>query len=246
MDDAVSRMGRHSRFREALQDQLQLARIAANTALQGKKLIVFIGGFGDRTGGSRGPIYGKMRGFKGQFGNAQIGYFTKDDKSKAIKWIHDMCRELKCDPSDIAIVGHSLGGDTAASIVADGMRVGALVTVDPVSVIRPDFAKVRENAGQWININANPTDETRSHEFLGNALAGFGNDWSNAPAGYAAKHFNADFNHENVREILPYKSVDSSGEEDFYEDPDKGPDFPSSPVSSGRRPAKRMERPVMT
>jgi hypothetical protein len=77
--------------------------------------------------------------------------------------------------------------------------VGALITIDPVSHGRPDMGKVRENSGNWINVNANPDPAKRAEERNdGNLVAGVGGAWNSAPKGYAHQHYNANINHTDT------------------------------------------------
>ena len=51
----------------------------------------------------------------------------------------------------MTVIAHSWGARAAARVVAAGNAVDKLVTVDPVSVRRPDFGKVAEHSGVWHN-----------------------------------------------------------------------------------------------
>lgn len=81
-----------------------------------------------------------------------------------------------------------------------------LVTLDPVSLVNPDYEKVTANAGTWINVNANPDAKKRAQESgLGNLAAGLGSSWDSDPKGYATQHYNANINHSEARQVLLLK-----------------------------------------
>lgn len=66
-----------------------------------------------------------------------------------------------------------------------------------------DMGKVRQNSGNWVNINANPDKATRAEEgAYGNLIAGLGGAWNSRPKDYAHHHYNADINHADARKVL--------------------------------------------
>ena len=75
-------------------------------------------------------------------------YFTHTEGRKVAKWL----KEMRAENRHTTLIGHSMGGRTAASIVAKGNYVDVLVTVDPVTgylPFRPKFEKVAEHSGAW-------------------------------------------------------------------------------------------------
>jgi hypothetical protein len=109
-------------------------------------------------------------------------------------------------------------------VVGRGVKVGALVTIDPVPHDNPippdgrrrdsgprpplDLEKVRRNSGNWININANPDKIKRAKEGRlggivgGNDIAGIGGAWNSRIDGHAHSHYNANINHADAGDVL--------------------------------------------
>lgn len=84
----------------------------------------------------------------------------------------DIYNWIKENPgAKINIIGYSYGGDTAATITSHlyeklHRKVNLLITLDPVSIFRPNYAKVKNNSNSWVNVMADgPTDPTI---FIGN------------------------------------------------------------------------------
>lgn len=132
----------------------------------------YVGGFFDRT--LEGPAFAAYD--RAVRAGITAEYFTWDEGSKLASWID-------ANNGNVTVIGHSYGGDTAASVVAQGRAVKMLVTVDPVSWFRPDFAAVQANAGIWTNWNA-----TGGQGTLPNIIAGLGGAWNNAPSPYTTWH----------------------------------------------------------
>lgn len=81
--------------------------------------------------------------------------------------------------------------------------MGTLVTLDPVSLGTPNYDKVTANSGTWINVNANPDEAKRCAESgWGNAAAGFGSSWDDAPKGRVTQHYNANINQAGIYNLL--------------------------------------------
>ena len=91
----------------------------------------------------------------------------------------------------INLYGHSYGGDTAAwaAIRAAG-RVNSLTTLDPVSLIQPDFKKLKCSVGTWRNVNAAPSQRDRT-----DTIASLGGKWGAGPRGFATSYAEANVNH---------------------------------------------------
>ncbi len=169
-------------------------------ALKNKKAIAIVGGAGDKTlGHVMEDVYRDMqRNNKG----INIQYFTSDQDKELKAWLEKQGQTYGSD--NIAVVGHSWGGDTAAKVVANGTKVGALITIDPVSHFRPERRDVRANTNNWINVNANPNEAKRATDFMSsNLIAGMGGAWNSWPLGYANYHFNANINHAGAAEVIP-------------------------------------------
>jgi pimeloyl-ACP methyl ester carboxylesterase len=99
----------------------------------------------------------------------------------------------------IDLIGHSWGGDTAATIAENSPRkIDMLITIDPVSVNRPDMNAVRNNTVTWIDVNASTT----SSWTFANMVAGVGGAWNDAPKAYADAFINASANHEEFSKMM--------------------------------------------
>ena len=67
----------------------------------------------------------------------------------------DLASFILANNGHVVVIGHSYGADTAAAVVASlGLKVDVLLTLDPVSIFRPDYVKVAANANSWIDYNA--------------------------------------------------------------------------------------------
>jgi hypothetical protein len=144
--------------------------------------LAFVGGLGDS---GSGLIKGAYDAYKKPDGS--VAYFAFDQADALAAFI-------KASNGDVTVVAHSYGADTAAKVVAAGNQVRQLITLDPVSRIRPDYAKVAANASQWIDFNA---VGGHSSDFS-NFVAGLGGAWGNAPAGFADQLFVVDASHARV------------------------------------------------
>ena len=138
--------------------------------------IAFVGGFFDSTlnlisGNS--PMASAYSAFKADNPGVDAQYFTWTDASGLANWVNQ-------NGGQVTVVAHSYGADTAASVIASGVKVQTLVTLDPVSYVQPDFQQVAANAGQWLNYVATGGGLT-----LPNVIAGIGGAWNNATMGYA-------------------------------------------------------------
>lgn len=189
LDDTSGRYG----------DNAEIAYIRGKieTALAGKSAIARAGGAMDRT--MDGPMISMLPYFKPLHPRADVQYFDHADA----QGIRDAIARAG-GAANVALVGHSYGGDTAAQVVADGAQVGALVTLDPVSHNPPSFQAVRANAGGvWINVNANPDRSRRAAESnMGNFVAGMGGAWDEDPRGSADQYYNANVNHAEIHELM--------------------------------------------
>ena len=77
--------------------------------------------------------------------------------------------------------------------MAAGHAVDVLVTVDPVSWRRPDFADVKKHAGKWYNYYSTATNRGWS-----DVVAWLGRHWKDAPEGFADTHRRIDMTHAGI------------------------------------------------
>ncbi len=137
--------------------------------------------------------------------NAGSGFFYRSK-------IDEFIAELPKD-KEINLIGHSWGGDTAAKVAAANPgRINILVTVDPTSWLWPDFDKVKNSVGKWININAiGTTDNTgRRIRTIGDHTAGIGRSWDARPKDYSVIYIEAPFPHEYFDDMLKYRHPESN------------------------------------
>jgi hypothetical protein len=157
--------------------------------------LAFVGGFFDSTLSALGgnTVYDEytqyMKFLKAYNITADVQYFTWDQASQLTQWGNG----VDASGGQITLIGHSYGGDTAASVVANGLKVKTLITLDPVSYIQPNFQQVAANSGQWLNFVATGGGLT-----LPNAIAGVGGAWNNATQGYATKTTDVSVDHANI------------------------------------------------
>ncbi len=95
----------------------------------------------------------------------------------------------------VVVIGHSYGGDTAATVVASsGVKVDALITLDPVSYFTPSYANVASHANTWIDLNAaggNPAE-------FSNDVAGLGGDWGQPVSKFTTYFANVNLTHGQI------------------------------------------------
>jgi len=195
------------------------------SALQGKQAIALVGGAMDES--TNGAIFGMLKQFQDDHPGVEIKYFTNDGKlydpeapatvpqfgggrgnsatppaETLDSWLGKQAAIYGSD--NVAVIGHSMGADAAARTVENGQKVGALITLDGVSLFSSrNFTDVKSNASTWINVNANPTEEKKKAPGLhGNFWADSGTKWNNDPDGVADHHYNANINHADVKQFL--------------------------------------------
>ena len=160
--------------------------------------LAFVGGFFDYTasllGGSGAQTtyneYQQYRAWAAQYApNLDVQYFTWDNSAGLAAWGN----QVDASGGQITLIGHSYGADTAASVVANGLKVQTLVTLDPVSHAQPNFQQVTANSGQWLNFVAAGGGLT-----LPNAIAGAGSAWNDATMGYATRTINVNTDHGGI------------------------------------------------
>jgi pimeloyl-ACP methyl ester carboxylesterase len=181
--------------------RLDVIKRQISEALKNKRAIALVGGAADDS--TNGPVAQIKKDMEKKYPGVQIQYFTHDQGEELAQWLREQGQVY--GSNNVAVIGHSWGGDTAATVVAHGVNVGALVTIDPVSNFPPDLGDVKANARNWININANPDRAKRAAEGSGpgNWIAGLGGAWNDDPKDYADHHYNANINHAGVWELLP-------------------------------------------
>ena len=201
--------------------RLEVIRQQIYEALKNKKAIAIVGGAGDHWFSHIiENITSKMQEFNRDI---KIKYFTNDQGSDLKEWLEKQGQTYGSD--NVAVIGHSWGGGTAMSVLGRGrgVKVGALITIDPVPHDNPippdrrrrdsgplpplDLGKVRENSGgNWINVNANPDQATRAAGIgFDNVIAGLGEAYNRGIESYADHYFNANINHGDAGTLLPLR-----------------------------------------
>jgi hypothetical protein len=143
---------------------------------------IFIGGRADKT--LKAGVFESNSMKKYTYGDNY--YATHDANELMIKLINKMPKSRQ-----INLIGHSHGGDTATEIVETiPNRIHTLITIDPVSIFRPNFRTLKDKTKLWINVNA--VGESAS---TGDIAAFFGRAWNDAPDGHADKHLKMPFTH---------------------------------------------------
>ncbi|WP_157692425.1 DUF3060 domain-containing protein [Granulibacter bethesdensis] len=149
----------YANYRAASQYALQVAQITPGM-LGRPEHIPFVGGAGDSS------ISGLIKGYEDHYQhyhpNADVKYFTWDQSLELAAW-------AKNSGGTATIIAHSYGGSTAASVVASGIHVNTLVTIDPVGYYTPDFTKITENSQKWYDFNS-----SNSGINIPNVIAGVG------------------------------------------------------------------------
>ncbi|WP_028875727.1 FG-GAP-like repeat-containing protein [Teredinibacter turnerae] len=156
----------------------------SSLATGAKAKVAFVGGFFDET--IHGPVISAYEEYIGEGGDAT--YFTWDQGGDLSAWIDSNSGYA------ITVIGHSYGGDTAATIVSKGHKVSHLITVDPVGWTRPNYSSVAANSGKWTNYNAVGGGRLN----FSNIVAGIGGAWNNAPVEYVTQPIDAKYDHADV------------------------------------------------
>jgi hypothetical protein len=139
---------------------------------------------------------------------ANVQYYGQQnaDIGSAVKYVQD-----NVPPGQpITLVGHSLGGNTAAQVAIALNRPNDvnLITIDPVSgghldnIIGPSrdetFNQAHNATAYWANVSA--TRPTPWH--IPNLIADIGGPWNDGPNGYADDQLTADVDHEQFGRML--------------------------------------------
>ena len=160
------------------------SRSSGPTLSQGTGGTAFVGGFFDYW--THGPVYDQYLEYIRLNPGAGAAYFTWDQGGALASWID-------ANGGAVSVIGHSYGGDTAASVVAAGHGVNSLTTVDPVGWTRPSYSAVAANSGSWTNLNA-----VGGGWSTPNIIAGIGGAWNSGPSGYATIFRNINQDHAGV------------------------------------------------
>ena len=132
--------------------------------------------------------------------NRESEYFAWTQRRAVIARIEEFLNTYA--HGKVNVIGHSYGGDTACWVIADlvrfkSRRVDRLLTLDPVSILRPDLARVRQGVGYWVNIVADPT-RPGPHDLI----AICGGKWWDYPEDNPDYHFRLDVNHEDFSGMM--------------------------------------------
>jgi hypothetical protein len=112
--------------------------------------IAFVGGFFDSTISdlsANGTVQKAEQAYRDAHPGVDVQYFTWDQGDQLSTW-------AGAAGGSAVLIAHSYRADTAATVVASGVKVATLVTLDPVSYFRPDFSQIAKKAGQWFDYNA--------------------------------------------------------------------------------------------
>lgn len=157
---------------------------------KGEKNVAFIGGALDD---STKVLKSRYEAFKDANEDYNVEYFEWNDTA-AIKEF------VGVNDGNVDVVAHSFGADTAINLIADGLKVNKLYTLDPVGYSRRDLSLVKANTKSWINVNS-----VGSKGHLVNDMARvFGRAYRNAPAGYANYHITSR-DHDHVSLLKSFK-----------------------------------------
>ncbi len=125
-----------------------------------------------------------------------VNYYAAYDQRPEI---NDLISQMPTD-SSINLIGHSCGGDTVAFVATDNpKRINNLITIDPVSRFKPDFAEVQTAVTRWVNIAAIPVVST-----LNTRIARIGGRWKLSPANFAHTHTTTTFDHDQFDAMMHY------------------------------------------
>ena len=108
---------------------------------------------------------------------------------------NDLLSYINSNQGHVVVIGHSYGGDTAATAVAQSsFKVDALLTLDPVSLFTPSYQQVANNTNTWLDYNAVGGGITDRN----NVIAGLGGDWGQPVARFATQFYNVDLDHAAI------------------------------------------------
>ncbi|WP_445355786.1 hypothetical protein ACJJI5_05970 [Microbulbifer sp. EKSA008] len=151
--------------------------------ITGSDKVAFVGGAADDTFGA-GVVREKYEAYIKVNGEDSAAYFEWTDADALSTYVGD-------HNGRVTIVAHSYGADEAAHLVAGGMKVHKLITVDPVGWTRPSMQAISNNAVIWNNFDSTGT----SGYFWNNAVATVGGAWNSLPSEYATMHTVSNYDH---------------------------------------------------
>ena len=110
--------------------------------------LAFVGGFFDYTesvllGPNARTTYNEYLQYAKAYPTVDVRYFTWNNTVGLTAWGN----QVDAGGGQITLIGHSYGVAIAASVVANGLKVQTLVTLDPVSYLQPDFQQVAARGG---------------------------------------------------------------------------------------------------
>jgi len=177
-----------SAFQWAFSQGARKVQPTAKPNITGSDKTAFVGGAADDTFGA-GVVRAKYEAFIRDPANSagSARYFEWTDADALSTYVAD-------NQGRVTIVAHSYGADEAAHLVAGGMQVYKLVTVDPVGWTRPNMQSIANNAVIWNNFDS-------SGSLWGswnNAVATFGGAWNSRPNGFATSHKSSSLDHVSI------------------------------------------------
>ena len=146
--------------------------------------VVFVGGFFDSL--IDGPISKSKAAYDTLHPGQTAAYFTWDQRGELKDY-------LLQSGGSATVISHSWGADTAMSVVASGVHVENLITLDPVGYFHPDLTAVAANASRWQDFNA-----AGGRNALSNLIAGIGSSYGSAPQAFATDFRNVNLDHGNI------------------------------------------------
>lgn len=161
-----------------------------------QRVLIFVGEAGDSV---FRPVEGYVRQFKLRNPGIRTEYFSHDQPGA----IRQLIEGLPAG-TQVSLVGHSWGGDTAAQVAArlgaEGRRVADLVTIDLVgNFIGPTFYnRVAGGTKTWLNVNAVGGTWWETS----NLIAGIGGPYGTGPRGIAQGFIEAPVTHAGFGRML--------------------------------------------
>jgi len=156
--------------------------------ITGSDKVAFVGGAADGTFGA-GIVRAKYEAFIRDPANSA-------DSARYFEWTdaNALSTYVAGNQGRVTIVAHSYGADEAAQLVAGGMQVYKLVTVDPVGWTRPNMQSIANNAVIWNNYDSSGS----LWSSWNNAVATFGGAWNSRPNGFATSHTPSSLDHVSI------------------------------------------------
>lgn len=152
---------------------------------------IFVGGFGDASSGIVQSYYNSYHQ-----NNPDSAYYSWTDLNGILQ---DIANTPAGDP--INLIGHSYGGDTAATAAQQACRkVNLLITIDPVSRFHNFNMQAIANAvGTWVDVDAEGNNPFQPSNFI----AGIGDAWDGAPNGIADSYIQDNgVNHQDFQSMM--------------------------------------------